>query len=583
MIGICALSTTWVAIRGAVAYDHLVRVQTALKTLGGDASLDLTASLSTLSSASSDAHTAHELTSDLVWSAAERVPWLGPQLRAFGTIASSTDDLLTHSVLPLMSAAQSESIDSLKPSNGRLDTQILETLSEPAANASKVASRASAAVESIDRTPLVGVIGSRVDEVNESFAGVSSVIDALSRTTRLLPAMLGGEGTRTYLLLVQNNAEWRSLGGITGTAILMQTDEGQVRLLRTDSATSLSQGLTEPVVNLSNELQDIYGTRPARYFHNLTQIPDFSVDGPLAHAMYARQTGIDVDGVIAIDPVVLSYMLKATGPIQMPDGENVSAENAVSLLLNEVYARYTEPAAQDAFFAAATGAVFNAFLDGRGSVPGFLSAIARSSNERRLLVWNKRADEQAILEGSTIAGPLPTSDSRTARFGVYLNDGTGSKMSYYVSPQVSLEWAPCQYASTNSYKQLTLRVTLTNTAPSDAATSLPTYVTGGGAYGTPLGSANVVQNIFLPEGFSLLRAGATNQEGFATNQLNGRTVLTFGVELAPGATESIEVTIGGAYSGTDAEASVTPTANSSLNPVVSASCNESRSLEAGVR
>jgi hypothetical protein len=565
-----------------MAYDHLVRVQTALKAIGGDESLDLTTSLPALSSASSDAHTAHELTSDLVWSAAERVPWLGPQLRAFGTIASSTDDLLTNSVLPLMSAAQSESLDSLKPSNGRLETQILETLSEPAANASKVASEASAAVESIDRTPLVGVVSSRVEEVSASFTGASSVIDALSRTTRLLPAMLGGEETRTYLLLVQNNAEWRSLGGITGTAILMQTDHGQVRLLGTESATSLSQGITEPVVDLPDELQDIYGTRPARYFHNLTQIPDFSVDGPLAHAMYARQTGVDVDGVIAIDPVVLSYMLRATGPIQMPDGETISAENAVPLLLNEVYARYTDPAAQDAFFAAATGAVFNAFLDGRGSVPGFLSAIARSSNEHRLLVWNKRADEQAILQGSTIAGALPTSDSRAVRFGVYLNDGTGSKMSYYVNPQVSLEWSSCQYTPTSSYRELTLRVNLTNTAPSDAATSLPTYVTGGGAYGTPLGSANVVQNIFLPEGFSLLRTGATNQEGFSTKQLDGRTVLTFGVELAPGATESVEVAVGGASSGTDAEASVTPTANSSLSPVVSASCT-STPLQAVIR
>ena len=47
-------------------------------------------------------------------------------------------------------------------------------------------------------------------------------VDALSRTATLLPAMLGRDGPRDYLIVFQNNAEWRSLGGIVGALALQR-------------------------------------------------------------------------------------------------------------------------------------------------------------------------------------------------------------------------------------------------------------------------------------------------------------------------------------------------------------------------
>jgi hypothetical protein len=64
--------------------------------------------------------------------------------------------------------------------------------------------------------PLIGVVGTAVDRADDLFSSVSTAVDTLSRTSRLLPDMLGRNGPRTYLVLVQNNAEWRSLGGIAG-------------------------------------------------------------------------------------------------------------------------------------------------------------------------------------------------------------------------------------------------------------------------------------------------------------------------------------------------------------------------------
>jgi len=565
-------TSAWIAVRGALAYQHLARIQSGAATSVTLLVSNPSEAVPTVARLASDAAAARELTSDPVWALAQHMPWVGPQLAAFGTVARASDELLTESLLPLATAAQGLSVDSLKPTNGRINVGALGDLAAPADQAADRAVAAASELRGVDRTPLLGKVGTAVEQADQMFSGVSAAVDGVARTAELLPAMLGQDGPRNYLVLVQNNSEWRSLGGITGTAILLHTDQGSVSLKDTQSATGLVRDLQEPIMELPNDVVDIYGTRPARYFHNLTQIPDFTLDGPIAREMYRSKTGVNVDGVIAVDPVVLSYLLGATGPVMLPTGDRISAENAVPFLLNDVYLRYAEPSAQDAVFAGAAGAVFQGLLDGHGSVSDIVKALGRAGSEHRLLLWSADEQEQARIADTSIAGKLPLTDTTTARFGVFLNDGTGSKMSYYVRPDVSLEWRSCQSFEPVDRRSLTLRVTLTNTAPANAGATLPDYITGGGAYGTVPGDAKVVANLFLPTGSGLAYAESTDGSTFEDGQFEGRQVLTFGVELSPGESTSIEVRVSPPATTEDAEAVVTPTADATLAPFVRSSC-----------
>ncbi|MDQ1124472.1 DUF4012 domain-containing protein [Microbacterium trichothecenolyticum] len=563
----------WVGVRGTLAYQHLARVQSEASRSAMDVAADPSAASPTIARLASEAAEARELTSDPVWTLASLTPWVGPQLEAFSTLAASMDQLLGRSLLPLATAAQGVKVDSLRPVNGRIDPNALSNIAGPADEASRSASAATDAVRAINRTPLVGIVDSAVNRAIEVFEQTAGSIDTLARTSHLLPSMLGGKGEREYLVLVQNNAEWRSLGGISGTAILLKTVDGAVSLVRTESATSLSQSFDGPVVDLPKQITDLYGTKPARYFHNLTQVPDFSVVGASAREMYLSATGVDVDGVLAVDPVALSYLLRATGPVPIASGDTLTAENAAALLLNEVYLRYESPEQQDAFFTAATGAVFQALLNSQASAPELVAALGRAGAEHRLYIWSKEPNEQAILDGSTIAGLLPVTDERHARFGVYLNDGTGSKMSYYVVPEVSLAWAACQATGQKGVRQLVLHVKLTNTAPIDAGTTLPWYITGGGVYRVAPGTARVVANVLLPEGFEIVSSTSPTESPFTSSVLEGRDVMTFSSDLQPAAATEVTVTVRGTSSAVDAEALVTPTANSSIDPVVEVSCD----------
>lgn len=554
-----------------MAYQHLANVQSsatdALATLAAEPS----SAYPLLAGLADDASAAYELTSDPIWSLAETVPWVGPQLATLRAIAQASDELLTGSMVPLLDAADGLSLDILKPTRGRIETSTLEAVVAPAQSAAESARLAAIRLDSVDRGPLLGVVNEALTRADDVFTSAATSLDAMARAAQVLPTMLGAQEERTYLILVQNNAEWRSLGGITGTAIIVTASNGEIRLVGSESATSLGRGATGPLPQLDPGVVSIFGSGPASYFHNLTQIPDFSIDGPLAQAAYERKTGVKVDGVVAVDPVVLSYLLQATGPVTLPTGRKLTSDNAVETLLSKVYAEYDDPVAQDSFFAMATGAVFNAFLEGQGSTPGLFRALTRAGNEHRLYVWSSHTEEQAVFDSTTIAGHLPTTDARAVRFGVYLNDASGSKMSYFVHPQVDLRWQSCDPDATG-HKTIFLDLTLRSDAPADAASSLPPYVTGNGAHGTAPGNAHVIGHVILPEGFELVSAETSTGGTFADGQLQGRRVLTFEVNLAPQQSESASFAVTGLTDAASSEAFTTPTVDAKLDPVVRDQC-----------
>lgn len=567
----------WVGVRGFVAYQHLSSIEQKLATTNISGLVDGTAASALLEELADEASSARDLTSDTGWSVAERLPWIGPHLTALSVTADSADGLLVSALLPLAAELQQTPLESLKPRAGKIDANALSNLVDPATRAADAATRAAASMRAIDRTPLAGAVSSRVGEVTELFSRTAGGLEALARAAQLLPRMLGGDSPKRYLVLVQNNAEWRSLGGIAGTAVVIEAAGGQLSLLETASGTALSAALRGPVADLPTDVQNIYGQKPARFFQNLTQVPDFTFDGPLARDMYAKVTGTSVDGVIAIDPVALSYLLRATGPVALPDGSKIDEDNAVPLLLSEVYDKYPSPSQQDEFFAGSTAAIFHKFLADPGSTDKLLAALSRAADEHRVLVWSSDTETQGVLASSSLSGRLPESTRDAVELGVYLNDSGGSKMSYYVTPDVRATWGACATSDTPGIRQLTLDVELKNNAPEDAGSTLPTYVTANGAFGVTPGNAATVVNVYLPPGWEVSSATNSAPTGSARAAYGEHQVVSFSVNLAPRATASLQVSVRSRAQVDFAKVYVTPTADARVRPVVSASCTPSSS------
>jgi hypothetical protein len=255
--------------------------------------------------------------------------------------------------------------------------------------------------------------------------------------------------------------------------------------------------------------------------------------------MWSTSFGGTVDGVLAVDPVVLSGMLKATGPVALPSGDLLTSSNAVKLLLSDVYKRYEEPAQQDDFFASAASAVFRRLSAGGVDGKKLLNALTAAGESHRVLIWSAHDDDQKVLGATTLAGSLPTSGLTTAGVGVYYNDATGSKMDYYLSTSVAAGSAVCR---ADGKPSTVVAVTLKNRAPADAATALPRYVTGGGTYGVRPGRILTRVAVYGPsDGF----LAATQSDGKNYPTVAGvdasRPVSLFTVELAPGESKTVSV------------------------------------------
>lgn len=529
----------WIGIRGLMARDALLGavplVQDAKSAvLAGStaqAEQDFTQIEQRASSAAS-------LTSDPVWRAAELVPGLGLNLRASRQVAAMIDGVATNALPPLSKLASTFTLDSFTPKDGRFNLKPFQDAAPSLRQVSTALDRARTEAAAIDTTHTAPQIGSAVDQVVALVGDTAGTLDGLSTTADLLPPMLGVSGPRDYLLMSLNNAELRSTGGIPGALAIIHADNGTLRLGATSSAAALGK-FAEPVLPLTASEKTLYTDFLGTYMQDVNMTPNFARTGALAQAMWRQRTGQTVDGVLAVDPVVLSYVLAAVGPVDAGQGVTLTASSAVGMLLSKVYAEIPVPANQDKFFAAVTSRIFAKVTEGAGikaAGRNLVDALAQSASEQRIHIWSAHPEEQKRLEGSTLASAEPTSTSSKTGIGVYFNDGTGAKMDYYLRALIGVGSVLCR-ADGKPYFET--RVSLTSAAPADAGTSLPKYVTGGGAYGVPPGEIRTNVFVHAPKGTLFYGLSVDGQQVSFDSVDVSESIAGVSVTIAPGKTAQI--------------------------------------------
>lgn len=528
--------TGWLALdawraRAALqsAAHDVARLQT--QVLAGDHA----AATATLDSLQQHAGTAHERTRGPHWTAAGAVPRLGATVRAVQTVSGVVDDLAVDALPALMRATALVDPATLAPVAGRVDLDPLTRAAPDVVAADQVVQDALDQVRGIDASAVVPVVATQLAQLDEQLADVAVTTATASRAVQLLPAMLGASGPRHYLLLVQNNAELRATGGIPGSVVLLRADAGAVDVVEQRSGGSLGD-LDAPVLPLSVAEGALFGPDLAADMRDVTFTPDFPRSGEIAREIWQQRVGTPVDGVLSIDPGALAHVLGATGPVELATGQQLTADNAVRLLLNDVYLQLEDPAAQDRFFASTARTVFDAMTSGRGGASDTVDALARGAREGRLMVWSAHPHEQALLEGTVLSGELVGERDGAPVVGLYLNDAIPAKMGYYLRRDVAVVGTGCTPDGAPTY---TVTVDLTSTAPADAA-SLPAYVTGTEA-GFPRGDLQTNVLLYAPQGgrVETVRV-STGDPGVFAQTHDGLGVVGRTVQLAPGQTLQLQ-------------------------------------------
>ncbi|MCC3266577.1 DUF4012 domain-containing protein [Arthrobacter gengyunqii] len=502
-----------------------------------------------------------------LWKAASYIPVLGSNFSAVREVAVSANDITIRAVAPLLDRYGSLNLQTLSPTDGRFNIAEIQEAAPSISTAANTVQLSYQRLASLDLSRLLPEVAQPVSEATEQLEKLTEILDTASSTSQLLPAMLGADGPRNYLVLVQNSSEARATGGIPGALVILHTDDGRVSLGEHTSAVAL--GAFRPTLEVDSEQVALFTGRLGTQMQNVNLTPHFPTAAQTATLMWEeRHPDQKIDGVLALDPVVLSHLLEATGPLDLTDVQvlaqirttglpsSLTKDNVVPTLLSEVYKEIDDPEAQDAYFAAVAGRVFSAFTEGQGDGTQLAKALGTSIKENRLYLWSSHPSEQSIVASTPLQGSVTGRDAGGTAFGVYFNDGTGAKMDYYASRTVQLVKS-CQ---AGEYSQYTVRVTVTNNAPNDAGTTLPAYVTGEGVFGVEPGRIRTNYVVYGPSQAFVETATVDGQSVPISSGRHGqRPVGTVPLELGPGETSTIEMLFSGVVQNSEPLLRVTPT------------------------
>ncbi|MCP2047866.1 UNVERIFIED_ORG: hypothetical protein J3D58_001938 [Paenarthrobacter nicotinovorans] len=558
-------ASLWVGIKANDVKSELQAATALLPSLKKEISAnDATAASATVDSLIQHTNAARDASNDPVWKAATVLPWVGPNLQAASEVAISADDVARLGAAPLVRAFQSLDWKALSPSANGMDLAPLKAAGPQVQAAAHAVRESSRRLNDIETDNLVPQVSAPLIAARDELSSLQKELNMAADAARLAPDMLGAEAPRSYLLLMQNNAESRATGGIPGALAVLRVDKGNLKLESQTSATAL--GTFMPPMPIDAEQQAIYSGRIGKFMQDVNLTPDFPTTASTARSMWEKSTGEHLDGVLSLDPVALSFILEATGPVQVADPvlqeigsglpTQLTSKNVVQTLLSDAYAKIDEPKLQDVYFAAAAKEIFGALSSGKTDPKKLMDALSSGVEERRILLWSNSTEEQATLGQYPVGGLISGSAISPAEFGVYFNDGTGAKMDYWMKHTVQV----VKDCNLDGYREVAVKVTTTNTAPADAATSLPAYVTGDGAFGVPAGS---VQTNVVAYGPVQANIDTVVRDGvkipFASQRHSQRAVGTTTIRLAPGESTTLEFNFGHIVQHSKAEIAVTPT------------------------
>lgn len=489
-----------------------------------------------------------------LWTLASFLPVVGEDVQSVRSLGEAGQALVDEVLVPIANDVSGTGVSGLFK-DGVVNVGLVQTISETVGSSLPTIETSLGTIASLPEAhiPQLAEVLDRVQGPAEQAQGL---VGQAKPFLDLLPQMLGADGqTRTYIVIAQNNSELRSTGGLPGAWGTVSVTDGAISMGEFQSILHADGLQVEATAEERAATMTNVDTDPAQ----VNCIPDFSRVGKLAKDYWAQAGYGDVDGVIAVDPVFLQRLLALTGGVTAPDGTVVDGTNAAQEILSGTYWKYgSDPNAQDAYFASVAGLAFGQIMGnlGNADITDLIDVIGQSGADGRLLAWMANEEEQALMEAIGVSGALGTDPSEPV-LGVYLNDDTYSKISWYASCYTTVSEGAKNADGTTTYDVTT---TLLNTITPEEAATAPKYIYGGNE--EKRDNSDMLNYVYFvaPAGGTITNLTETNGAvfdgyGFAETTLNGlqffrtRThlrsgesaVFTYQVTVSSEATEPLSV------------------------------------------
>lgn len=541
LVSVLGLVGGWIVLRALAAQRQLRVAQVAFEQAKSDGLAgrmgEVAAKLATAQHATA---TARALTSDPVWRLVDAIPGLGDTPAAVTVLAQQADVLARDVFPPLVAVSRSVEPSRLRLAGNRVDLAPLQAAVPVLARAAQDMVGVRTALADASGGWVIGAVARPLASFRSAVDGLSDTITSLGTAALLIPPMLGADGVRHYFLAFQNPAESRGTGGIVGAYGVLTADHGLLKITELGTDAQLRNLQVVPV-DLGPGFAQLYGADPA-FWQNSNESPYFPDAARIWLAAWQKTRGQALDGAIALDPIVLSDILRVTGPATLPDGEQISAANVVRTTLVDAYVRFAaDNQARKQFLVEVSAAAVRRIFSGAGSPRALVDALGSAAAARRLLVYSAHPGEQSQLALTPLGGTLPAGPAPFLLMTT--NNAAGSKLDVYLDR--SLRWTGAACSVAQGTRMTTVTVTLTNAVSPTA--SFPDYVAGRDADPSRLKqhNANVeLVGLYLTAGARLVDLTLDGvRVGFRSGTEHGHPGLLVPVDLPPDQPRTLVVTL----------------------------------------
>lgn len=245
----------------------------------------------------------------------------------------------------------------------------------------------------------------------------ATVGEVAPRLAPALPWLLGMDAPRTYLVLIQNSHELRATGGFIAALARITLDKGRITDLEFgDSYQIYQQTSTYPPA--PKPMQE-YMNIAIMLMRDANWSPDLPTTAQVARALYAQDTGKQVDGVFTVNLAAVKHLMTAFGPLQVEgSAEPVTSDN----IEQEVIKFWERPTGTDKtvaegwsaewfgqrkdFIPMIAKAAIDKVMTGDIDFGALLIGAQAAMNDRSIQGWVANPDVQAVLSEARWDGGL---------------------------------------------------------------------------------------------------------------------------------------------------------------------------------
>ena len=293
----------------------------------------------------------------------------------------------------------------------------------------------------------------RVTDGIEKAQETEDLLDDAEAGFKVLPSFLGADGPRNYLFAMQNNAELRGTGGAMLQFTLLHIEDGKPQLGTRDKDESNAEGSDKK--KGSTSVYDIddketaldiplpadawynQGIEDARRFGNANWSPDWPLSANLtveygyaADKLKPPDELPRIDGVIAVDPIVMEELVGGTGRYRTANCKNrVTQDRIVQFLLYKAYATYPNQRQRRGCLKGVVEGFYEKMVRPR-SPSKLFTGISRSLSEKHMQMWMRDKDEHRFLQRMNWDGAIEKAKGDDYLMLVEQNVG-GNKLDYY--------------------------------------------------------------------------------------------------------------------------------------------------------